>query len=139
MYLGAYVCFNAPPTTDGEDQWVLCFSQNPSGDAVAYAGIHKAGGVLYWTIWYRSGTSLTYSVSDSVYSDGWHHLELTVYRGTSNDGWVEFYVEGELVCSAYSIDNDYRALNYARVGFSYSDAPSSASSTVYIDDVAIDF
>jgi uncharacterized repeat protein (TIGR02543 family) len=138
LYLGAYVYFNAPPTTNGEDQWVLCLSQNPSGDAVAYAGIHRSGGTLYWTIWYRSGTSLTYYVSSSIYSDGWHRLELAVHRGTSNDGRIEFYVDGVRTCSVYDIDNDYRTLNYARVGFSYSDAPSSASSTVYIDDVTID-
>jgi uncharacterized repeat protein (TIGR02543 family) len=138
LRLGAYVYFNAPPTTNGEDQWVLCLSQNPSGDAVAYAGIHRVDETLYWTIWYRSGTSLTYNVSGSIYSDGWHRLELAVYRGTQNDGWVEFYVDGVMTCSVYDIDNDYRALNYARVGFSYSDAPSSASSTVYIDDVTID-
>jgi len=94
---------------------------------------------LYWTIWYiSSGTTLTHQVSSSVYTPGWHNLLLGVYRGTANDGWVEFYVDETLICSAYNVDNDARTLNFARVGFSYSDASSNTASTVYIDEVKID-
>lgn len=138
LYLKAYVYFNAPPNTDNEDQWALCFSQSTAGNALAYAGVRRVSGTLYWAIWYiSSGSTLTYSLG-SPYTSGWHNLELAVSRGISNDGWVELYVDGVKTCSAYNLDQDARALNYARVGFSYSDAPSAASSTVYIDDVTID-
>lgn len=138
IHLNAYVRFNAPPNTDNEDQWVLAFTQNTAANALAYAGIRQESGTLYWAIWYYSGTGLTYQVSSAVYTSGWHNLELSLFRGTANNGWVEFYVDGNLVCSASNLDNDARALNYARVGFSYSDAPSSSSSTIYIDNVVID-
>jgi uncharacterized repeat protein (TIGR02543 family) len=139
VYLSADVLFNAPPNTDGEDQWVLAFTQSTAGNALAYAGIRQVGGVLYWAIWYiSSGTTLTYQVSGTTYTSGWHDLELVVFRGSANDGWVEFYVDGVLTCSAYNLDNDGRMLSYARVGFSFSDAPSAASSTVFIDNVTID-
>jgi hypothetical protein len=139
VYLSAQVQFNAPQNTNNEDQWALAFTQSTAGNALAYAGLRQVGGTLYWSIWYiSSGTTLTYAVSSTVYTPGWHNLELALNRGTANDGWVEFYVDGVLTCSAYNLDNDGRSLNYARVGFSYSDAPSSASSSLFIDNVTID-
>jgi hypothetical protein len=132
------VYFNAPPNTDNEDQWVLAFTQSTAGNALAYAGVRQVGGTDYWAIWYFAGTTLTYQVSDIVYTGGWHNLELAINRGTSSDGWVEFRVDGVLICSAYNLDNDGRTLSYARVGFSYSDAPSAAPATVDIDNVTID-
>ena len=138
--LTAAVFFDAPPNTNNEDQWALAFTQSTAGNALAYAGLRQVGGTPYWSIWYiSSGTTLTYAVSSVAYTPGWHNLELAVYRGTANDGWVEFYVDGVLTCSAYNLDNDGRTLNYARVGFSYSDAPSSASSSLFIDNVTIDY
>jgi uncharacterized repeat protein (TIGR02543 family) len=137
--LNAWVYFNAPPDTDDEDQWALCFSQSTAGNALAYAGIRQSSGTNYWAIWYLSaGTTLTYQLSSTPYTSGWHYVQLSINRGTANDGWVELWVDGALVCSAYNLDNDGRTLSYARVGFSYSDAPSAASSTVFIDDVTID-
>ncbi|MCL5877801.1 MAG: FG-GAP-like repeat-containing protein [Candidatus Bathyarchaeota archaeon] len=137
--LNAWVYFNAPPNTDNEDQWALCFSQSTAGNALAYAGVRQSSGPNYWAIWYiSSGTTLTYQLSSTPYTSGWHYVQLSINRGTANNGWVELRVDGALVCSAYTLDNDGRTLSYARVGFSYSDAPSAASSTVFIDDVTID-
>ncbi|MCJ7769958.1 polysaccharide lyase, partial [Candidatus Bathyarchaeota archaeon] len=139
VYLGALVDFNAPPNTDNEDQWVLCFSQSTAGNALAYAGLRRVSGTNYWAIWYLSaGTTLTYQISSIAFVDGWHDLELAIYRGTSSNGWVEFRVDGVLVCSAHNLSNSGRTLSYARVGFSYSDAQSATSSTVDIDNVTID-
>jgi hypothetical protein len=60
-----------------------------------------------------------------------------MYRGVASDGWVELYVDGTLVCSVYNLANDGRTLDYARFGFSYSDAPATTSTAVYIDNITI--
>ncbi len=139
VYLSASVQFNAPPNTDNEDQWALCFSQNTAGNALAYAGVRQVSGTLYWTIWYiSSGNTFNYQVSTTTYSSGWHNLKLGIYRGTSTDGWVELYIDGALTCSVHNLDNAARSLNYVRAGFSYSDAPASSSTTLYIDNLIVD-
>ena len=114
LSVSAYVYFNSPPNTDNEDQWVLCLSSSTAGNALAYAGLRRVSGTLYWSIWYISdGTTFTYQVSSSVYSAGWHHLDLALFRGTSNDGWIKLFVDGAETCLASNLDNDARSLNYA--------------------------
>ncbi|MCW4002720.1 MAG: hypothetical protein NWE95_02265, partial [Candidatus Bathyarchaeota archaeon] len=79
VYLSAYVRFNAPPDTNEEDQWALAFTQSTAGSALAYAGIRQVSGTLYWAIWYiSSGTTLTYNVSSTPYTSGWHNLQLAI-------------------------------------------------------------
>jgi hypothetical protein len=138
LYLRAYVQFQAIPNTNSEDQWVVWFGQDTGANALAYGGIRRVSEINYWAIWYIStGTTLTYNVSSSAYSSGWHCLELGIFRGTSTNGWVKFWVDGVLTCSSLSLDNDGRTLSYMRVGFSYSDAPSSATAKCYVDCVVL--
>lgn len=138
LYLRAYVQFQAIPNTNSEDQWVVWFGQDTGANGLAYGGIRRVSEINYWAIWYIStGTTLTYNVSSSAYSSGWHCLELGIFRGTSTNGWVKFWVDGVLTCSSLSLDNDGRTLSYMRVGFSYSDAPSSATAKCYVDCVVL--
>lgn len=138
LYLRAYVKLQAIPNTDSEDQWVVWFGQDTAANALAYGGIRRVSGTNYWAIWYIStGTTLTYNVSSTAYSSGWHYLELGLFRGTSSNGWVKLWVDGVLTLSSLSLDNDGRTLSYMRVGFSYSDAPSSATAKCYVDCVVL--
>ena len=121
-YMRAYVKFQAVPTADGKQQFPLFFGQSSNGSALAYGGIYRQSGVNYWAIWYIStSTTLTYNVSTTAYSTGWHCLELAINRASSKGGWVKFWLDGTLLLSSRNLNNTGRTLSYARVGFSYSD------------------
>lgn len=136
VYIRAYVNFQNPPNTDNEDQFALFFGAGTAANAVAYAGIRRVSGVLYWTLYLiESGTTLTYRVSATVYASGWHCLELGVY--SNNSGWTRLWLDGSLILDRTGIDNNGRALTYGRAGFSYSDAPSAAQANLWVDDCKI--
>lgn len=137
-YLSAWVKFENPPNTDGEDQWALFFGSYSASNALIYAGITRVNGNLYWAVWaIESGTTLTKTVGNQFSNDNeYHYMELGIYRGDGN-GCFELWVDGESEIHKYDIDNNARTLSYARVGFSYSDAPSTSTANLYIDDAVL--
>ena len=56
----------------------------------------------------------------------------------SGNSWVKLCVDGILTCSAQNSDNDVESLRYVQVGLSYSDAPLSSSSMLYMENFIID-
>ena len=135
--IGAWVYFEDAPNTSGEDQFCFFAGDDSGGNALAYAGITNDAGTLKWCVWaIESGTTLTKTLGSNYGGADWYFIEMDVYRGNGN-GYVKLYVNDNLDIERTNIDNDGRNMDYARVGFSYSDAMSAQASDLYIDDAVI--
>ena len=135
-YVRAYLDFEDPPNTNNEDQWGLSFLDDAAGNALAYAGVRNDAGTLKWAIWYRDSGSFTYTVGGNFPADGYHCLELGILRNTSSAGWVELWVDGSSEIQETGVDHS-RNLDFARVGFGYSDARTDRSSDLYADEAVV--
>lgn len=136
MYVSGYVDFNNLPDTSGEDQFCFAFLDQSDANALVYAGVRNSGGTLYWVLWYRDSGSFYYSYGNEFADEGYVFVQLGIHRDTSSNGWVKLYVDNELMISETGIDHS-RQMDYVRVGYSYSDAQASSSSSIRIDNARV--
>ena len=122
------------PEDNGDLYNLLSFSA--AGGSIGNGGIINSGGTLYWFIRRRSGGLYSNVVSAlSPVANKTYCLELEILQSTvgNSDGFVKFYVDGNLAVSVLNLDNDDLSLDYVTIGFSASVAPDLSASNFRCD------
>jgi hypothetical protein len=137
IFVRAYVYVDQSGTADNGDRFY--FMQLMSGtNIIAYAGWRQdSSGNLHWHIMIRDGTSYVGAYSATVpATDSWYCLELH-WKADSTIGLGELFVNDQLVVSITNRNTaNYGSATSARIGL--PEIYNCASTTVYVDDVAID-
>jgi len=122
------------PEDNADDFNLMAFSAATGG--IGYGGISNSGGTSYWFIIRRSGGLYSDVLSTlSPIANKTYCLELEILQSTAgnSDGFVKFYVDGNLAVSALNLDNDDLTLDYVTVGFSASVAPDLSAANFRCD------
>jgi hypothetical protein len=138
LYIRAYnFRFDTVPDYDGEGQRLLGFGHNAHDSALAYAGIRKDSGVTKWCIVYRHNSAFYYAYGSAVQPNTNYHVAFGLYRNLSSQGWARLYVNGNLEIEVTGINHVDRVLNYAWLGFCYSDAPDATDAHMWADCIRL--
>ena len=138
VYLYATECtLTNLPDKNSSTQAVLAFTVNQADSSIAAAGIMNVEGTLkYFMRYFDNDFEGLKVIVGPEYTPGSHTFELGLHqdvieKGTGDqirDGWVKFYVDGNVVLNVSNVNNYGRILNYARLGFCYADSPSNRES-----------
>lgn len=119
------------------DQRIIVFSDAAYTSALSSFGVINSAGTLKWLIRYHSAGAFVNLIGDAVSLNTFYCVEAAEYRGSGGaDGWSRLWIDGVLHLEKTAV-TDQRSLDFANLGFVFSDANAGAVSSMWCDDAII--